>query len=175
MLIVQRFGVRIFGAFLPLPPFFFAIAGVLRRAACLYVWHTVQMRTAAASSSRRGSGVLGAHALPAVAGTGARAHTAATEQTASSDMMEAELFFRPAVPRPLRGRRRGLNMPLDRVFHREPEHNWAASRRAPPQSGSLAHGGSASIACRTACNDGGQACSDAAHPCALSPTSDERV
>ena len=35
MLIVQRFGVRIFGAFLPLPPFFLAIAA-RGRAACLY-------------------------------------------------------------------------------------------------------------------------------------------
>jgi hypothetical protein len=36
MLIVQRFGVRIFGAFLPLPPFFLAIAARGRAASCLY-------------------------------------------------------------------------------------------------------------------------------------------
>ena len=36
MLIVQRLGVRIFGAFLPLPPFFLAIAARGRAASCLY-------------------------------------------------------------------------------------------------------------------------------------------
>ncbi len=53
--------------------------------------HSANANRSTARSSRRGSRMIGAHTLPAVAGTGARAHTAATEQTASSD--EAEFFF----------------------------------------------------------------------------------
>ena len=76
MLIVQRFGVRIFGAFLPLPPFFFAIAATAQLwGAASMAAQSLRRRTRAAQITRTELGLLGdgTHAQAMAPALGVRA------------------------------------------------------------------------------------------------------
>ena len=92
MLIVQRFGVRILGAFLPLPPFFFAIAARLGQLGGCY-----GTELATADPSRRAQisaqtvGLLGdgTHAQAMAPALGARRRQAAR----GNRFVTARVFF----------------------------------------------------------------------------------